>query len=263
MEKARRLATEIVQRAGVAIRDYVGQKIKVQSKGPRDLVTTADVDAQQIIIDAIRGEYPEHDILSEEMTPSDYQSHYRWVVDPLDGTANFVRGHPLFSSSVALLRDGEPIVGAVYDPMRNYLFAASLGAGATLNGHALQVSTIAEIADSVIGMDFACHQLARKEALSIMADLVPACGSFRVCGSAALGICYVAAGWWDAYWHVLLEPWDAAAGVLIVREAGGKATDLVSQRWCPTRGSLVVSNGQVHADVLARLAGINSDMASA
>lgn len=257
MERARRFAIEIVQQAGSVIRDYMGRDLKTQNKGPRDPVTAADLAAQQTIMDAIHRDYPEHDILSEEMTPSNYKSHYRWIVDPLDGTNNFVRGYPCFSTSIALLRDGEPIVGAVYDPMRSHLFAASLGAGATLNGHALRVSTKAQMADTLIGMDWACFPLARREALGMMEHLVPTCSSFHICGSAALGLCYVAAGWWDAYWHVLVEPWDAAAGVLIVREAGGKATDLVAQRWHPTRGSLVVSNGQIHADVLARLAGIN------
>ncbi len=249
------LAIDAARAAGAVIRRAVGRTIHVQSKGLRDVLTAVDLAAEHTIVQAIRTRYPEYDILTEETHAGERRSRYRWVIDPLDGTGNFVRGYPCFSTSIALTVDDQPIVGAVYDPVNDHLFAARLGGGATLNGRPLQVSPVGAMLDTMIGLDWARDPPTRQRALDAMERLVPACGTVRVCGSAALGICYVGAGWWDAYWHLSLQPWDAAAGTLIVREAGGLATDLAGQPWRLQTGPLLASNGRLHGALLAYLTG--------
>ena len=239
-------AVDLARAAGAVIRKGAQRPIDVQSKGLRNLLTNVDLAAERTIVDAIRERYPDHDILTEETTPDQRTSRYRWVIDPLDGTGNFSRGYPCFSTSIGLTLDDEPIAGAVYDPMRGHLFAASLGGGATLNGQPLRASRIDRLLDMLIGMDWTREPRTRERIVCVIARLTPRCGTLRVCGSAVLGICYVGAGWWDAYWHLGLQAWDAAAGALIVREAGGVVTDLSGQPWRPQTGPCLVSNGRLH-----------------
>jgi myo-inositol-1(or 4)-monophosphatase len=255
MEGLYRFAVEVARTAGAVIRERVGRAVDVHSKGLRDVLTEVDLAAERTIVEALRDQYPEHDILTEETRAGARRSRYQWVIDPLDGTGNFVRGYPCFSTSVALTQDDQPIVGAVYDPMGDRLFAAHLGGGATLNGRALQVSAVEVMLDTMIGMDWARDPPTRERALHAIERLAPGCGTLRVCGSAALGICYVGAGWWDAYWHLSLQPWDAAAGALIVREAGGQATNLAGEQWRLQSGPLLVSNGRLHGALIAYVGG--------
>jgi myo-inositol-1(or 4)-monophosphatase len=254
-------AIELAQAAGSVIREAAGQAVDVYSKGLRDTLTTVDLAAERTVVEAIRARYPEHDILTEETPASERRSRYQWVIDPLDGTGNFSRGYPCFSTSVALTHDDEPLAGAVYDAVRDHLFAAYLDGGATLNGQALQVSSVETMLDTMIGMDWPRDPAGREQAMQALERLMPACGSLRVCGSAALGICYVGAGWWDAYWHLTLEAWDAAAASLIVREAGGRVTDLTGREWRPRAGPLLASSGRLHQQFLAYVGG--SDEAQA
>jgi myo-inositol-1(or 4)-monophosphatase len=239
-------AAGVAYTAGQVIREGARRPIEVHSKGLRDLLTDVDLAAEHTIVKAIGERYPGHDILTEETPPGCRSSRYQWVIDPLDGTGNFSRRYPCFCTSVALTLDDEPVAGVVYDPMRDHLFAASLGGGATLNGAPLAVSQIDRMLDTLIGMDWTRDPKTRAHIVRMIAELTPHCGTLRVCGSAALGICYVGAGWWDAYWHLSLQPWDAAAGALIVREAGGKVTDLAGDRWKPGAGPCLVSNGRLH-----------------
>jgi myo-inositol-1(or 4)-monophosphatase len=213
----------------------------------RNLLTDVDLAAERIILDAIHSTYPEHDVLSEESPPEQRRSAYQWIADPLDGTGNFARGYPCFSTSIALAIESEPVVGVVYDPMRDHLFVASVGHGATLNGVRVRVSGVDRMLDTIVGMDWTRDGKTRARIANIIGRQGRECGTLRVCGSAALGICYVGAGWWDAYWHLGLQAWDAAAGALIVREAGGQVTDLNGNRWQPGKGSCLVSNGRLHA----------------
>ncbi|MBN1642373.1 MAG: inositol monophosphatase [Anaerolineae bacterium] len=255
-------ATEVARAAGCVIRDSANGPVGVYSKGLRDLVTDVDLAAERTIVDAIRARYPNHDVLSEEMPArARYPNHdvlseempararssaYQWVIDPLDGTGNFARGYPCYSVSVALVLDGEPLVGVVHDPMRDQVFSACRGGGAMLDGQPIRVSRVSDVLDTLIGMDWTRDPVSRAKVVQIVGRLAPRCGSIRVCGSAALGMCYVAAGWWDAYWHLSLEPWDAAAGALIVREAGGMATDLAGAPWQLTTRPLLASSGALH-----------------
>ncbi len=246
-------AVEVARDAGRIICKGSRRPFTVTSKGRRDLLTDVDLAAERSIIAAIHENFPDHDILSEETPPDARASSYCWVVDPLDGTGNFTRGYPCFSTSIALTVDDEPVVGVVYDPMRDHLFAACKGGGATLNGRPLHVSGTATLPDGLIGLDWARQEALRRGTVRVVAHLAEICGTLRICGSAALGICYVGAGWWDAYWHLSLRPWDAAGGALIVREAGGHVTDLTGARWRPRKGPCLASNGHLHADFLAQV----------
>jgi myo-inositol-1(or 4)-monophosphatase len=244
-------AIQVAREAGTVIREGAHRTIEVRSKGLRDLLTDVDLAAERTIVATIRARYPEHDIVTEETPPGERSSPFCWIIDPLDGTGNFSRRYPCFSTSIALTRENEPIAGVVYDPLHELLFAASLEGGATLNGRALRVSEADTLLDTMIGMDWTRAPESRRQNVQVFGQLAPLCGTIRVCGSAALSICYVGAGWWDAYWHLELSPWDAAAGALIVREAGGRVTDARGERWTPVTGSCLASNGRVH-DMFAR-----------
>jgi myo-inositol-1(or 4)-monophosphatase len=241
-----RFATQVARDAGQIIRRGAQRPIEVYSKGLRDLLTDVDLAAERTIVEAIRGRYPDHDVLTEETPPGERTSPYCWVIDPLDGTGNFTKGYPCFSTAIALTHDDEPVVGVVYDPLRDHLFAAALGGGATLNGQPLRVSQVDHLLGTMIGMDWTRAPKTRIQNAQVFAQLAPLCGTIRISGSAALSICYVGAGWWDAYWHLGLSSWDAAAGALIVREAGGQVTDLNGERWHPGPGPCMATNGRVH-----------------
>jgi myo-inositol-1(or 4)-monophosphatase len=250
------LAIQAAYAAGRVIRESAQRPIDVHSKGPRDLLTDVDLAAERTILNAIRDRYPDHDVLTEESPPQERRSRYCWVVDPLDGTGNFTHRYPCFSTAIALTQYDEPIVGVVYDPIREHTFAAALGGGATLNGQPLHVSEVDALLDAFIGMDWTRDVQSRALNVRIIAQLTPQCNVLRICGSAALAICYVGAGWWDAYWHVGLQPWDAAAGALIVREAGGQVTDVSGQRWKLHTAPFLASNGRVHQQVCAQISKI-------
>jgi myo-inositol-1(or 4)-monophosphatase len=245
-EQYRQFAQEVARSAGEVIREGAQRPIDVQSKGLRNLLTNIDLAAERTIVEAIHERYPDHDILTEETPPDQRGSRYRWVIDPLDGTGNFSRRYPCFSTSVALTLDDRSVAGAVYDPLLDQMFAASLGGGATLNGEPLQVTENTEMIQTLIGMDWTRAAKSRAQNACIIAELMPVCGTLRICGSAALAICYVAAGYWDAYWHLCLSPWDAAAGTIIVREAGGTVTDLAGRDWQLGTGPCLASNGRLH-----------------
>ena len=245
-EAALQFAVQVARDAGRLIRDGVRRPFDVRSKGPRDLLTDVDLAAERLIVEAIRGRYADHDILTEETLPGERRSRYQWIIDPLDGTGNFSRRYPCFSTSIALVQDDEPVVGAVYEPMLDNMFGAALGSGATLGTKPLNVSQVDDLMDSLIGMDWTREANTRAENARIIARLTPLCGSLRICGSAAAAMCYVAAGWWDAYWHLGLCSWDAAAGALIVREAGGVVTDESGRRWQPRAGGCLATNGRIH-----------------
>jgi len=244
------VAVRAARAGGKAIREGAVRPIDVRSKGLRDLLTDVDLTAERAIVDTIRAWYPDHDILTEETPPGERRSRYQWIVDPLDGTGNFCRGLPFYSTSVALAIDDEPVVGAICDPVRGQLFAARRGGGAAVNGEPLQMTRNEDLLQCVIGMDWSRGEKARRAASDLIGDLNPVCGSIRILGSAALGLCYVAAGVLDAYWHLCLSPWDVAAGAVILREVGGKVTTVQGRRWRPATGSCLASNGIIHERIV-------------
>jgi myo-inositol-1(or 4)-monophosphatase len=247
-------AIETARSAGRIIRQGATDgQFNAQQKGVRNVLTDVDLAAEQAIVQAIRRVHPDHDILTEETPAGQRHSRYQWVIDPLDGTSNFVHGYPCFSTSIALTCDDKPVAGVVYDPIHEYLFAGATGQGAVLNGRPLHVSQVNAFIHAQVGMDWSYDEALCAQTLRVMAEMAAHSGTIRCCGSAALGICYVAAGWWDAYFHLGLSAWDAAAAVLIVREAGGVGTDLTGQRWWLGERACLVSNGTLHAQFCAHV----------
>jgi len=250
------VAIEAARRAGRILLDNFERPQEIRFKGPRDIVAEADLLAQAAILEVIRAHYPDHDILAEESagcSPSAAAEGrtYTWLVDPLDGTTNYCRHYPSFSISIALSYRGEVILGVVYDPLRDQMFTAQRGQGAYLNDRRLRVSPVGVLAYTLVGFDWARRPKDRLEVARLTSRMAPEIGTMRTSGSAALGLCYVAAGWIDAYLHLSLKPWDAAAGSLIVQEAGGKVTDLAGHPWHLDSPRCLASNGLIHEEMLS------------
>lgn len=226
--QARDVAVQAALRAGAQLRAYLHRDKQVQWKGEVDLVTQADLESQALVLNTLLAAYPEHAILAEESVEKslqDRKSPWRWIIDPLDGTTNFVHSMPHFCVSIALEEAGELVVGVVYDPMRDELFEAVRGHGARVNGRPLQVGgcTTLDRALVVTGFPYDRRVNAHRYVPYVEAFLRVTQGVRRL-GAAALDFAWVAAGRLDAYWEFKLKPWDAAAGVVLVREAGGQVT---------------------------------------
>jgi myo-inositol-1(or 4)-monophosphatase len=217
--KAAREAAKIINRGAMDL-----DLIKVDRKGPNDFVSEVDRAAEAAIIDILLGAFPTHGILAEESgkTRGNADSEFTWIIDPLDGTTNFLHGLPIYSVSIALAFRNVVQQAVVYDPNRNDMFFASRGRGAYLNDRRLRVSRRTRLADSLIGTGFPFRRGDNfKRYLDMFSDVMNACAGLRRPGSAALDLCYVGAGWYDAFFEPGLSPWDVAAGSLIVTEAGG------------------------------------------
>ncbi len=243
-------AIQAAQEAGRILVQRLPDERQISVKGLRDIVTDSDLAAEKAIVQAIRARFPDHALLTEEGGESAGKAPYVWVVDPLDGTTNYSRRMPIFSVSIGLLHQGQLALGVVYDPLREHLFVAQRGHGATLNGQPLRVNSIDRLDFAVVALDWAHARDERREILAHLGRIAPACGTLRGLGSAALGLCYVAAGWVEAYFHVGIKPWDLAAGLLLIQEAGGRVTDLEGAPWQPWGPRVLVSNGRVHDALL-------------
>ena len=243
--------------AGQLLRERFAHPHDIRSKGLRDLVTEADLLAQQIIVDTIRARFPAHQILSEEAPAAEGEDiECQWFVDPLDGTTNYARGIPFFSVSIGVVSQGELTVGVVYEPLGDRLFQTVRGEGAWLNGQRLQVSDRTVLLEALLDLGWARSQPARLACLQAAKALGPYIGSARTLGSAALGLAAVAAGWEDVYYHPELAPWDVAAGILLVLEARGRVSAPDGRPWSLFGRGFLASNGPLHAQVLERLSGM-------
>ena len=220
-----RVCEEAVRAGGQVVQDWAG-RFDVSHKGPADLVTQADLASQEIVRQTVLGAFPDHCLLGEETvaeTPAE-RAEYRWIVDPLDGTTNYVHGIPHYCVSLALERNGHLLVGAVFDPVLNECFTAADGRGAWLNGQPIRTSTAASLADSLAATGFPTSVTPDSPDLRLFLELLPYCQAIRRSGSSALNLCYLAAGRYDLFWSFSTHIWDVAAGVLMVREAGGRVT---------------------------------------
>jgi len=235
---------------------YLGPRA-VRLKGFRDLVTDADKASEAFIFERIRARFPEHGILSEESGEVAVGNGYTWVVDPLDGTTNYAHRHPVFCVSISVLEGEQPVVGVIHDPLRHHTFVAQKGAGARLNDEPIRVSRVAALKNALIGIDWGHDNEVRERMLNALSRILPRCGTLRASGSAALALAYVAAGWNDAYFQPGLKPWDTAAGVLLINEAGGRSTTIKGEPYRPRFPDCVASNGSIHDDLLKLLGGLN------
>ncbi len=247
-------AIDIVTRAGAIQLERRESGFRVSKKGEIDLVTEVDLECERMCRAVIAERFPDHDILAEELGGGDASgagSRWRWVFDPLDGTTNYAHGLPIFCASLGLEIDGRTEVGAVYDPTRRELFTAERGGGASLNGARLASSDTRLLIDALIvtGFPYDVHRHS--------GDLVELFGAFlgraravRRLGSAALDLCYVAAGRFEAFWEQQLKPWDVSAGALMVEEAGGRVTGMDGSPFDVAAAHLVASDGRLHDEML-------------
>jgi myo-inositol-1(or 4)-monophosphatase len=242
--------SEIAREAGALLMGFFRRRVSIEYKGEADLVTEADRTSEALIRERIRERWPEHDILGEEQGLVDTGSDYRWYVDPLDGTTNFAHSYPVFCVSMALEHKGQRIAGVVFDPTRDEMFSAERGGGAFLNGQPICVSKTAKLAESLLATGFPSHKRHKNPNIYFYHQLTLRSHGLRRAGSAALDLCYVACGRFDGFWEFNLNPWDTAAGVLLVEEAGGKVTDFSGGPFQIDSRQTAASNGLVHEALL-------------
>jgi len=245
-------AISVARDAGALLRQKLTEPRTIAEKRPHDLVTDADAASERLIVARIREAFPNASILGEEGGHYAGDADERWIVDPLDGTTNYAHGYPMFCVSIAYERAGVVEAGAIYAPQLDACFAAARGGGATLDGVPIRVSTLARVGESLVCTGFMPAAYERNgryfAAVSRVAQGV------RRDGSAALDLAMVAAGRFDAFWERDLKPWDVAAGALIITEAGGRVTAMDGTPLALSAGSILASNGIVHAEIQALLA---------
>jgi myo-inositol-1(or 4)-monophosphatase len=237
-------------RAGAEIiTDYFGASPDPEYKGKFDPVTAVDRAAEEAIIDLIARARPDDDVFAEESGGTTHLGRH-WIVDPLDGTVNFVHGIPHVSVSIALYEGTNGLVGVVHDPLRDELFTAFDGGGARLNGHVISVSDVTDVNRAVVATGFPYDHDVHAESLSIVVrEMLKKVNGLRRMGSSALDLAWVAAGRYDAYWELGIAPWDGAAGMVLVREAGGIVTDPFGRQSSPSMGLVVSTNGHLHDQI--------------
>jgi len=247
--KAARRAGSIINRAALE------GALEVRAKNRNDFVTQVDRAAEQAILDVIRRAYPDHGFLAEESGPrAGARPEYRWVIDPLDGTTNYIHSFPQYCVSIALEHKGVITQAVVYDPGRNELFTASRGRGAFLDDRRIRASKCAHLKDALVGTGFPFKELDRLERyLGQLRTLMGACAGVRRAGAAALDLAYVAAGRLDAFWEMGLAPWDMAAGALLIQEAGGLTSDLDGTANFLASGDIVAATPKVLPELLNAL----------
>ncbi|MCS7157088.1 MAG: inositol monophosphatase [Blastocatellia bacterium] len=250
-------AVETAREAGALLRDHFGRTVDVNYKSsPIDLVTEVDLLSESLIKERIAAHYPRHAILAEESGHQGGTSEYRWLIDPLDGTTNYAHGYPFFCVALALEYQGEIVLGVVYDPLREELFVAERGAGATLNGRPIRVSRTETLAQGLLATGFPYTIRSRPdESLAYFARFVKTAQAIRRDGSAVLDLCYLACGRFDGFWELGLKPWDMAAGALMVEEAGGRVTRFDGSPFRLYEPEILASNGRIHDEMIAVLIG--------
>jgi len=245
-------AVEIARESGALVANYHQRHIPFETKGEFDLVTEADRASERLIVERLRSHFPAHAIVAEEGGGHESASEYRWFIDPLDGTTNFAHSFPMFCISMGLERAGELVAGVVYDPIRGELFTAERGAGAFLNHHRIHVSGTPRVSDSLASTGFPSRKRHHNINIHFYYQLAMASHGVRRTGSAALDLAFVAAGRLDFFWEFGLKPWDMAAGVLLVAEAGGRVTDMKGTPLSVTASDhLLADNATLHKEILA------------
>ena len=262
-------ATAIAREAGARLREFFSQGVATEYKGDVDLVTVADRTAEKLIRKRLSQAFPEHGIFGEEGTRDRLEGEFRWYVDPLDGTTNFAHGLPQFCVSMGLERrlvkrpgglaedeDGTLVAAVIYDPLRDELYAAERGRGALLNGRKMRVSSTPELAEALLATGFPSHKRHESPNIHFYQEFCLRSHGVRRAGSAALDLAYVAAGRLDGFWEFNLNPWDTAAGILLIEEAGGRVTNFSGGPFRLDSREILASNGLIHSELI----GLFSDM---
>ena len=252
-------AAKIAREAGARLREFFAEGVATEYKGDVDLVTVADRTVEKLIRTRLGEVFPHHGIYGEEGTRERMEQEFRWYVDPLDGTTNFAHGFPQFCVSMGLEQraagsepdeDGTIQAAVIYDPMRDELYTAELGRGATLNGKPLHVSKTATLAESLVATGFPSRKRHQSPNIHFYHEFTLRSHGVRRAGSAALDLAYVAAGRLEAFWEFNLNPWDTAAGVLLVTEAGGRVSDFAGGAFQLESREVLASNGLIHDELV-------------
>lgn len=254
LQSIHRTGISAVYRSAEVLRSYLENIPQVNKKGAVDLVTQADIESEQLIIETIRNQFPDHAILAEESGLKQSGSQYQWIIDPLDGTTNFTHQLGIFAISIAFAVSGNVKVGIVMNPVTGELFSAIAGEGATLNGQPITVSQQQNISDSLLVTGFPYDfKTILKPLMTRFANCLNAAQGVRRLGSAALDLCFVACGRFDGFWEQNLKPWDTAAGMLIAREAGATITDFSNNLFTVDKKEILATNGKIHQEMLSLL----------
>jgi myo-inositol-1(or 4)-monophosphatase len=252
-------ASAIAREAGARLRTFFVQGVETEYKGDVDLVTVADRTSEKLIRERLAEAFPEHGVYGEEGTRDRLEGEFRWYVDPLDGTTNFAHGFPHFCVSLGLEKrtpgqtagqDGTLVAAVIYDPLLDELFAAERGRGATLNGRPMRVSRTPELAEALVATGFPSCKRHESPNVHFYQEFTLRSHGVRRAGSAALDLAYVAAGRMEAFWEFNLNPWDTAAGILLVEEAGGQVTGFSGNHFKLDSREILASNGLIHAELV-------------
>jgi len=258
-------ASAMARDAGALLRSHYQRGVATEYKGEVDIVTVADRESERLLVEKLHAHWPEHGVLGEEGTRAQMDCEYRWYVDPLDGTTNFAHGFPAFCVSMGLEyrpagtaadTDGELIAAVIYDPLRDEMFTAEKDRGAYLNGGRIQVSSTATLAESLIATGFPSRKRHGNPNVHFYHEVTLRSHGVRRAGSAALDLAYVACGRLDGYWEFRLNSWDTAAGVLLVREAGGRVTYIDDSPFHLASAEVLASNGRIHTELVQLFADI-------
>ena len=243
-------SVEIAREAGALLSKYFERRVTFELKGEHDLVTEADRASEQLVVEHLRAHFPAHSIVAEEGGGHAGKSEYCWYVDPLDGTTNFAHGFPMYNVTLALEQGGELIAGVIFDPERNEIFTAERGSGAYLNNRRIRVSKVNKIESTLVATGFPSQKRHQNVNVHFYYQLAMITHGVRRAGSAALDLAYVASGRLDGFWEFGLKPWDMAAGILLIAEAGGKCSDMKGAAATLGGPHLLADNGLVHQQIL-------------
>ena len=252
-------AIQTARDAGRVLAERLGRNLRISNKSELDLVTESDLASERLIIDRIKTHYPRHAILAEESgenapAAEGAQSDWRWIIDPLDGTTNYAHGYPCFCVSLGLERNGTLELGVIYDPLRDEMFSAERGQGAALNGKRIHVSPTPHLSSALLCTGFPYDVRDRGEFARHFANFIMNAQGVRRDGAAALDLAYVAAGRFDGFWEEGLKPWDVAAGILLIEEAGGRVSDYQNQPLNIFTPPILATNGLIHEQMMRVLA---------